>query len=302
MSPRSTPDAGYDYGRACPRDWQAAAQVWFGSDASPQQIESFLETNRHDKTLAQGWWVARRDHEIAAVQLVVPQAGAMAVCWPPTCRAGQQHHFAPLWKAIHRTLHNDGVHLFQCLVPVNDAMSECLMGALGFDRITELVTMRCRREAVEAARKRMDEPLPVALEPVLGESEPAFAETLFATYAGSLDAPEMDQYQNREDTLTGYAAPSSRRWLLRDTAGLQAGTLVLTEQDRIGQMNYLGIVPEARRKGLAQTAVAWALAYFSSHDVRHILVRLDARNEPALRLYAGCGFVETSRDVLFLSR
>lgn len=301
MRPRSTVEPGYTYAPAGPRDWRAAAMVWFGPAATPQQIDSFLLTTRHDETLARGWWVARRGDEVLAVQLVLPQAGAMAVCWPPTCKPGQQHQFTALWAAVRAAMRRRGVSLFQCLVPDNDLLSESLMTALGFRRITHLIAMRYRHDARRCAVR---EPLlrenvtPVAVD---REMESAFEETLFATYAESWDAPEMDEYQRREDILAGYAAPHCRRWLLRDEPGRDVGALVLTEQDHVGQLNYLGVVPQARRRGVARAAVEWSLGYFCQHDVAHVMVRLDARNEPALRLYERSGFVESHRDVLFLA-
>lgn len=299
MNPRSRPDCGYSYTRACPKDWRAAAQVWFGPSATPHQIDTYLQTTQHDETLARGWWVARRGDDVAAVQLVLSQPGALAVCWPPTCRAGQQHHFAPLWSAARQALCEQGVHLFQCLVPVNDLMSESLMAALGFQRITELITMRYRHDARRFEGGSGDS---VKVTPVGATVEAAFEEALFETYADSRDAPEMDAFQRREDILAGYAAPPSSRWILSDEQGQYAGALVLTEQDHIGQLNYLGVVPRARRKGLARTVVSWTLSHFRSRDVGHVMVRLDARNEPALRLYERCGFLESHRDVLMVAR
>jgi GNAT superfamily N-acetyltransferase len=300
MNPKSTPEAEFEYVRAEPCDWRAAAQVWFGPEVTSQQVETFLQTTKHDPTLAHGWWVARRGKEVAAVQLVLPQAGAMAVCWPPVCRAGDQAHCVPLWQAARTALHEHGSRLIQCLVPVQDSLAEALMTALGFERITELITMQCTREAIEAACARAE--TAVELQPVTDNLQSEFELALGASYTESRDVPEMEQYQKWEDVLAGYATPPSRCWVLRDGEKGIAGVLVLTQDDRVGQLNYLGIVPAARRRGLARAIVAWALVYFRHHDARQVLVRLDARNEPARQLYTGCGFVESHRDVLLVSR
>jgi ribosomal-protein-alanine N-acetyltransferase len=66
------------------------------------------------------------------------------------------------------------------------------------------------------------------------------------------------------------------------------------------ELVYLGIVPEARGRGFAATALAELGAAAAAAGIRSITLSVDERNKPARRLYDRAGFQEADRRRLFL--
>jgi len=57
------------------------------------------------------------------------------------------------------------------------------------------------------------------------------------------------------------------------------------------ELVYLGLGPELRGKGLARALLSYGLGRCSAGEPLVVTCAVDARNEPALRLYTSMGFV-----------
>jgi mycothiol synthase len=79
--------------------------------------------------------------------------------------------------------------------------------------------------------------------------------------------------------------------------------LLLSEvkNDRTWELVYLGVVPEARGRGWGRALARQALGAARAGGARELTVCVDARNEPAGRLYDEMGFVEYDRREVFLA-
>ena len=95
------------------------------------------------------------------------------------------------------------------------------------------------------------------------------------------------------DVLEGYreSAPDTSRWSLALISGKPVGVLILGE----GELNFVGVVPEQRGRGIGTALVRAACA--SSPELSLIV---DERNEPAIRTYVSLGFEPRTARVVYL--
>jgi mycothiol synthase len=66
------------------------------------------------------------------------------------------------------------------------------------------------------------------------------------------------------------------------------------------ELMYLGLVPEARRRGYGRALTLHALRWLREQPATQMTLCVDARNLPARQLYQSLGFVETDRQEVLL--
>jgi len=111
--------------------------------------------------------------------------------------------------------------------------------------------------------------------------------------AGSIDAADLELRMAQpwfdadgflilfdEDEPIGYC------WTKRHTA-------------EVGEIYMIGLVPEARGRGLARPLTRTGLDYLSSTGAIRVILYADAANEPAIGLYRSMGFEIVRRVALF---
>jgi len=121
-----------------------------------------------------------------------------------------------------------------------------------------------------------------------------FAETLMATYRDSQDVPEANAERTAEEAVAGYRFRQPDPpdwWLATDRAGAPLGVLLLSDiaEHALTEVAYLGVVPEARGRGVGGRLLALAVSRAASAG-RSLNLSVDERNHPARRLYARYGF------------
>ena len=174
-------------------------------------------------------------------------------------------------------LRSAGAAVAQCLLPAGDACPA--LEEAGFRRVTRLITL------VRPPGPVAGSPGPLRFGPTAD-----LTETFAATLIGSRDLPELTGLRSPAAELAGY--PAARRLVAR-LAGVPVGVLLLAP----GEVVYLGLVPEARGRGLGTHLLRHALAGLGGGRVT---VSGDERNRPALRLYARQEFRPTSRQEVLL--
>ncbi len=137
--------------------------------------------------------------------------------------------------------------------------------------------------------------------------EPEFRSTLQATYAGSLDMPELEGARSLDDILESYKSVGrfrAERWKLgriHGDAGASAVLLLAEVPGRnVWEVIYLGLTPAARGRRLGQTVLAHALELARGH-VPWLELAVDVRNTPAVRLYYSAGFTACERRTVHLA-
>ena len=175
----------------------------------------------------------------------------------------------------------------------------------GMPRITELLYLE--RETRVPLALRIGEILPridwYSFDPA---HETAFRARLQATYASSLDMPELEGVRSLDDVIAGHRATGRfvpNRWRLGQVPGEPDAAVVLLLSDipdrDVWEVVYLGLTPSARGRGLGRAAIAHALQLAHPHASR-LELAVDIRNYPATRLYESAGFVPFDRRSVHL--
>src|SRR5205823_11076464 len=91
-----------------------------------------------------------------------------------------------------------------------------------------------------------------------------FELTLLETYQGTLDCPEVNGVRTIAQIIEGHASQGAHdpgRWWLALAGDRPVGVLLLTEllEWNAWDLSYVGVVPEARRRGVGRELVCKAL-------------------------------------------
>ncbi|MGF7159025.1 ribosomal-protein-alanine N-acetyltransferase [Rhodoligotrophos appendicifer] len=73
------------------------------------------------------------------------------------------------------------------------------------------------------------------------------------------------------------------------------GLAILRHAADEAEILSIGVVPEARQRGLGRGMIEAALAIAARSAIKMMFIEVDATNEPALALYRGMGFTECGR-------
>jgi mycothiol synthase len=257
----------------------------------------------------------------AAAALCVPAAGRTALVMVPD---GRVHRAAAgdlravlAHAAADVTLGE--VRLFQCLPDDEDGWTIEVLASAGYESIATLIYMERDVSAEGLAR----DPLPAARAPrVVPGSAPAasdtmaapagrwvcfdrrvrhlFAETILASYEGSLDCPALAGRRTIDDILAGHFSAgrfAAHRWRLLEIGGRGAGCILLSEHplQPVLELAYMGVSPAFRGRGVGGALISEALRLAHIEQFQRVTLAVDAGNAPALLLYRRAGFVETQR-------
>lgn len=114
------------------------------------------------------------------------------------------------------------------------------------------------------------------------------------TYIETLDVPELNGVRRMEDTLAGYASTVEgipTTWWAIQCGSETIGCLMLTPiEGRRCELTYVGIVPCWRGLGLSKLIMNYLRDWALRHEIETLLLAVDVRNTPAIRLYQKCGF------------
>ncbi len=275
----------------------------------PRLIADALAEAAAGRVDLSGLWVARRRGRIVGAFLTQPLAGRAAAAWPPEVDAswGRASLAAALIRAALEDLRGRGFRIAQALV--DGSASRTAAGDLtrgGLPEVTALTFLH--RDTARPLGRPSSPPRPgFEWRPFGPETEDDFRRVLQGTYAGSLDMPELEGIRSLDDVMASHRAAGRfdpSRWRVGTLPGEPeaAAVLLLSEvPDRpTWEVAYLGLTPAARGRGLGRSALAYALDLARPH-VSRLELAVDARNEPARRLYDAAGFVAFDRRAVHLA-
>jgi ribosomal protein S18 acetylase RimI-like enzyme len=262
----------------------------------PRLIAHALDEAVNGQIDLSGLWIARRRGRIVGALLTQPLAGRAAAVWAPEVDAAWRRSAlaVALVRAALADLKARGFQIAQALLDESASRhgASDLAGG-GLPHITELIYLERRTAAPLAVRP--DAP-PLDWRAYGPETDAEFRAVLRATYAGSLDMPELEGIRSLDDILASHRAAGRfvpARWRLGRARGEPeaAAVLLLSEfADRDAwEVAYLGLTPAARGRGLGHAALAHALTLARPCTAR-LELAVDARNHPATRLYSDTGF------------
>jgi GNAT superfamily N-acetyltransferase len=253
-----------------------------------------------------GLWVARRRGRVFGALLTQPLAGRVVAVWAPEVRFDWRRGetAVALIRAALEDLKDRGFLLAQALVDESaPARSRSDLTHGGLPHVTDLIYLDIPTSADIAVPPDLPAFDWVPFGP---ETEADFHATLEATYAGSLDMPELEGLRSLDDTMAGHRAAGRfdpTRWLLGHVRGEPGATAILLlaavpDQD-VWEVAYLGLTPPARGRGFGLAALAHAVALARPHAAR-LQLAVDARNLPASRLYHKAGLRPFDRRAVHL--
>lgn len=254
-----------------------------------------------------GLWIARRRGRVVGAMLTQHLAGRAAAVWAPEVMLtwGRSTVAGALVRAALEHLRGRGVRIAQALLDETaprQAGEDLTRG--GLPRITELAYMT--RDTADPLEAPIGAP-PLRWRCYGPEVAEEFRLVLEATYAGSLDMPELEGARTLDDVMASHRAAGrfdpARWWLARVRGEPDAAALVLLSSQagrEAWEVAYLGLTPAARGRGLGLAALAHALEQARPYAGR-LELAVDARNRPAARLYRAAGFAAYDRRIVHLT-
>jgi mycothiol synthase len=241
-------------------------------------------------------WVARTGAAIVGVQVCVPLSGSSCLFWLPSAET-------PIADQLIQTalthFHNQGCKIAQVLANENERRLTEPLRRQGFQPTTRLLQMAhslCGLPAPAASALRYE-----TYSPSLANR---FAATLERSYVGTLDCPELNGTRAIDEVIAGHKNQGKFHpefWWLALEGDRPVGVAMLAEMPdaMTWELIYVGLVPEARGRGLGRALVTQMMCALQAHPAIALTLAVDARNLPALTLYQSLGFVEVERqDVL----
>ncbi len=270
----------------------------------PRDLEpGDVQAADHDAltALTRGLWMARRGDQPTAVVSVLPAAGRTAMVFVST-RRGEDHACGDAARLVREACSRqprDGVRLFQALLRPQDVRTRSVLEAAGFAVLADLTYMQRRTPRVSATAAWPAD-LGLLLQPYERSLRDDFAHAIEASYAQTLDCPALVGMREMEDVLDGHMGAGEFHpslWLLLREAGRPVGVLLmsLVHEGRAAELVYLGLAPSARGRRIGRSLLEHGMTLARQHGAERMLLAVDQRNTPALRLYASLRFVAVTR-------
>jgi ribosomal protein S18 acetylase RimI-like enzyme len=279
-------------------EFAAALQLIFHGRPAADALRA-LEAGTLDPS---GLLVVRDEAGVAAAALAAMLPDGGAVVWPPRSRPGAADVTDLLAGHSVLWLLGNGAKTAQALLAPEETAAAHPLLAHGFSHVTTLWYLRHYLDlasAVLGAPDNLDLSTYAATDPAL------FRSTLARTYEGTQDFPELNGVRTPDEVLAGYQAEGfdPERWWLGVADGEPVGVLLVNPNPDWGgwEVEYVGVIPAARRRGHASELVRLALIEAKAAGVPYVSLAVDARNEPARELYRRLGFEPFDRREVFLA-
>ncbi len=294
-------------GAAWTEEWEAAFRLLFAHcppEELPARVGRAVALIEKGELDAGGLFVVRDGDRVAGAVVCTVAPGGSGLVWPPRAAGPDRTaHEDRLARHAVAWLRQRGARLGQCLLHPDEAFLAAPLLRNGFDHVTALWYLRHdRAPAVPhlGARPRL------TFEPYDRADCGLFHATLLRTYEGTLDCPEVVGLRTLDEVLTGHQAQGRfdpALWWLGLDEGRPVGVLLTADlPDLPGwEVAYVGVVPEARRRGFGRGLMGKVLREARAAAVPALMLTVDARNAPAWELYRSLGFEPFDRREVFLS-
>jgi len=244
--------------------------------------------------------VALRGERIVGSCVWVPGAGRCATVVAPRLAEWDEEVASRLIRGAVRAAAEDGARFIQAVAePEGRSPLARAIARAGMERLAVLAYLR---RAVTEADAQTAGPKGIVWKRWTAWRRRKFARTIARTYEGSLDCPAMAGLRTAEDALATHRATGDFRagaWHLALEAKEAVGVVLASEVEGRGDLVYLGVVPEARRRGIGKALVAQAVRDTARMGLVALAVAVDTENTPAVRLYEHMGFREIRRRLVW---
>jgi ribosomal protein S18 acetylase RimI-like enzyme len=269
------------------------------------RLANALRLVRSGELEPRGIVVARSTIGLQGAMVCLPVPGASALVWPPQAVPGPATTEVEdaLVRHCVAWLRQRGSRLAQALLVPEEADLGAPLKRNGFLHVTSLWYLR---HDLDLPAKLWEAPERLTYQTCAQADPVRFRETLGRTYEGTQDCPEVNGLRSLEQILEGHRSQGAydpARWWLALHGEKAVGVLLLTDVPEWGgwDVSYVGIVPEARRRGFGRELMSKALLEARAAEARHLTLSVDQRNRPAWELYRQLGFEPFDRREVFLA-
>ncbi len=240
---------------------------------------------------------------VAGVCVCQPVPGAGSLIWPPIVTLQPPHPSEDeLVRHACAWLRQQGARLAQCLLADDEAFLTPPLLRGGLRHITGLSYLR---HDLHLEPHLLDTPVRLRFESYDLAPLQEFHAALAGTYEATLDCPEVNGVRSVEEVLAGHRAQGPHepsRWWLARCGGAAAGVLLVVESSPgEWEVAYMGLVPEARGRGLGRELLLHALCEARAAGAFRVILSVDDRNAPARRLYQKVGFEPYDHRLVLLA-
>jgi ribosomal protein S18 acetylase RimI-like enzyme len=274
-------------------------------DVRGRQLAATLDQFRTEPTAAAGLLEARSSNTLIGAAWLQLQAGRVASRWSPQVAAATEREadaaVQKLLSAAIELARRANSRMIQALLQTDAGGAANLLSGAGFDHIADLLYLVSPASAFPSVAPSDG----LEFEPFANATAARFAAIVERTYLATRDCPRLNGVRPIQEVLEGYRAVGrfdSAHWLLVRHGGHDAGCLLLADhaEHRLWELVYMGIVPEARGKGLGVATTRQAQWLAGRAGAERLVLAVDAANEPAIRGYAAAGFVGWDRRSVWL--
>lgn len=278
-----------------------------GRPADDNQVMDFMQFAFRRRISVSDVWLADYGGVIAWALLPIVSPGRTMLLLGPGGAPTDPDQRAAATALVDAVCAHHGaadVQLAQVLLDPADGASHRLYEAGKFAPVAQLIYLQV------APRRRASPPvLPAGLQWVRygPESHERFSQTIGRTYHRSLDCPHLNGLREMEDVLAGHKASGDfdpRLWTLLCEGATPVGALLLAPMQPADtvELVYLGLVSEARGRGLGDLMMRQALAATAAHGAGRLSLAVDANNSPALKLYYRHGMQRVGAKLAMMRR
>ncbi len=286
---------------ATPEQWLPALSLLFQDLPAAdrvQRVTGALSSASQSPPSLGNLLVASRKTELVAALWGQVMPGKTALVWGPSGKSGEDAATAKqLVDLLVCRLATQHVQIAQAL-PASQATAE-LLARCGFGTSVELLYLAAQVDSVATPSA----PSALRFVPYRPELRPALAQVIEATYDETQDAPQLNGRRDITDIIEGYMHTGDfhpERWWLIHAHDDPVGCLLLTDHPARGhfELVYMGLVPAVRGRGWGKRIVEHAQRQTARAGRSHLILAVDATNDPAIRIYTRAGFQPVHRQVV----
>lgn len=200
----------------------------------------------------------------------------------------------------------DGVESWfaQCLLQISQVRERRVLLVNGFEQIARLACLRWSnfktRDVGDGIDVSCHDDLTHHVYDPLSDTD-RFARLIEATWTNSLDCPKLNGRRSGEDALRSHDDGDTSRWWVYQSAGQDVGLALVSKSGASSlSVNYTGVVPSARHKGIGREIIRRIQDHAASKKWT-VNLSVDISNTPAVHIYESLGF-KTVRELDVIGR
>ena len=249
------------------------------------------------------WWARRKRRCVAAAMVLDNPGRTGLVLFSPVAEPEvDPAALAEVIRSVSIASLDAGLSLVQAFVKPDQQDTVSVLGAGGYRLLAELVYMKLDLADHRPAPDRRQ--LQWRTHGEFDDAE--LAALIEATYAGSLDCPDLLGVRDMADVLASHRSSGIFRpdsWWIVHQDGEAAGCVLVnpTLDSAVWDVVYLGVLPEFRGRGLAAAMLGFAAHQVVREGASSLTLAVDSENKYALGAYEQVGFRETRRRLAYVT-